>query len=672
MITITDRRIRLDGTPALVLAGEIHYFRTARTDWADRVDKLVEIGCDCVASYIPWLFHELPDGTLDLTGRTAPERDLGAFIDLCADKGLTFFARPGPFVMAELKNEGLPYRLYRDHPEVIGVGWDGAPATTRTVDYLAPAYLAEVDRWYGAVMPLLAQRAQPRGGNVIGVQLDNEVGMLAWVSNSPDLTGAALVDLLSWAQDRYGDELPDRFPVDLDDPAVWAAAVRSPAEEWAGALRVDLGLFFRDRFARYFGELATMARRHGVTDLPFSVNIHGTEGGNGVPFGIGVSQLLPSYAGIQGFFAGSDHYLGDMSLDTTIDIHFINALMAATNGPDQPLTSLEFEAGTGDYSGGLDLLYDASTTELKTRLCVGQGNRMINYYLLAGGVNPHLDSPVGDGNDRISFTGELHGTAAPIGPHGERGMSFEATRRSCAAIRANAEWLADMDEELDDLAIGLWPDAFMTEYHHPGSAIMTDLVDDLATFRGAGQRKSLWKSLLLAGYRFSAVNLQTPELRLPTVLAVSCGSVLDTDVQVRLVSHVESGGGLLLTGLVPTRDIGGRPCRILGDALGVEVGATVRGDQSCYPSVTGRGVADVIAETRVGWFAELRARTADPLLEDVAGRPCGVAVRVGAGRAVIITAELPTIPTLFTALARWLGSSAGLGLRSTVPGVVAT
>ena len=104
-----------------------------------------------------------------------------------------------------------------------------------------------------------------------------------------------------------------------------------------------------------------------------------------------------------------------MSSAVTTDIHFINAAMAAMNSADQPLTSLEFEAGTGDYSGGLDGLYDPSTVDLKTRLCVAQGNRMINYYLLAGGINPPLDRAVGDGNDRISFTGERHGTAAPIG-----------------------------------------------------------------------------------------------------------------------------------------------------------------------------------------------------------------------------------------------------------------
>ena len=32
---------------------------------------------------------------------------------------------------------------------------------------------------------------------MIGVQLDNEIGMLAWVSNSPDLTDGLLADLLA-------------------------------------------------------------------------------------------------------------------------------------------------------------------------------------------------------------------------------------------------------------------------------------------------------------------------------------------------------------------------------------------------------------------------------------------------------------------------------------------
>ena len=117
MIDIAQRRILIDGEPRLVIAGEIHYFRTPREQWEHRLDQLADVGCNTVASYIPWLWHELPDGTIDLVGRSRAERDLAAFLDLCAARGLWFIARPGPFQMAELKNEGLPHRLYREHPE---------------------------------------------------------------------------------------------------------------------------------------------------------------------------------------------------------------------------------------------------------------------------------------------------------------------------------------------------------------------------------------------------------------------------------------------------------------------------------------------------------------------------------------------------------------------------
>ena len=146
MIELRDKAILIDGQPRLVLSGEVHYFRLRREDWQDRLDKLKAAGCNTVASYIPWLCHETVEGRIDLDGRTRPELDLGAFIDLCHVNDLWFIARPGPFVMAELKNEGLPYWVYEKHPEIVPAGWDGKPATTHTVDYLAPAFLASYQR----------------------------------------------------------------------------------------------------------------------------------------------------------------------------------------------------------------------------------------------------------------------------------------------------------------------------------------------------------------------------------------------------------------------------------------------------------------------------------------------------------------------------------------------
>ncbi|WP_162801583.1 beta-galactosidase [Brachybacterium saurashtrense] len=676
MITIDRRRILLDGAPRLVLAGEIHYFRVPRAQWAARIAQLRAAGANTVASYIPWLWHELPDGTVDLTGATRDERDLGAFIDLCREAGLWFLARPGPFQMAELKNEGLPYRLYREHPEIVPRGWDGAPAPTPDVDLLAPAFLAETDRWYDAVMPVLAERLVTRGGPVLAVQLDNEIGMLSWVSNTPVLTDAALTQLRAWLPAHRTDAARTYPALTADDDA-WARAVRSPEEAWAAPLRVDLARFARDRAARYVAHLRAAAEARGVTGVPFLINIHGTGGGSCETFPIGISQLEQSYSGIDGMLSGSDHYVGEMTLDTTTDLYVLNALQQAVHDDDQPLTSLEFEAGTGDYGDGLERLAEPSTADLKSRLFVAQGNRLLNYYLFAGGHNPPLEEPVGDGNDRIAITGERHGFAAPIGPEGQESPTYAPLGAAIGRLALHERHLARAVEELDDLALGLVLDSYATEHAHPGSAVMAEIVGDLRAHRGAGQRLALARSALLRGHRFDAVDLRTmrprPDGSGRRVLMVATSRHLDAAVQRHLVAHLEAGGSLLLLGVLPERDLEGADCRILADALGAQA-APVRHDSGRFhPSVSWRSDPSLLGETRVPWFQELTASgDARPVLTTVDGETCGIDVRVGAGRAVLLAAGLPSRPGLLGHLLETLGAGRGLALHSSVPGVFAT
>ncbi|MFQ6170889.1 beta-galactosidase [Oryzobacter sp. R7] len=669
MIELTRKQVVIDGTPRIVMAGEVHYFRVAREEWEQRLDLVVEAGLTAVASYIPWVYHELPDGTIDVSGTTRPERDVAAFVDLCADRGLMFIARPGPFVMAELKNEGIPFRVYREHPEIVPGGWDGVPTPSRTVDYLAPAFLEETRRWYEAILPVLVPRLQPNGGNVVMVQLDNEVGMLAWVTNSPDLTDHLLEHFARWVDVKYGAARP--YPAAPGGDG-WAEVVRSPSEEWAGPLRVDLGEFMRERFADYVVALRTMAEDLGVRGVPFAINIHGTEGGSGTPFPIGISQLVRTYSGIPGMVSGSDHYMGEATLTTMSDLYVINAFMDAVHDDDQPLTSLEFEAGSGDYGAGAEMQYDPSTAELKTRLCLAQGNRLVNYYLFAGGINPPLDEVVDDGNDRLSFTGERHGTAAPVGPEGQRGFAYAATARTVHAVTANEPWLAVMDEEHDEVELGLVLDAYATEYHHPASALMTDAVTDLTQHRGAGQRRALVRSLLLGGYRFGAVHLEERSPRAGSVLVLGAGRYLAADVQRRVVAHAEAGGRVLLLGPVPERDLDGSPCHVLADALDLGHGEVVRDSGHYYPSVVAHGWAAPWPETRVGWRQELRPTRGDVVLTDVYGTACGVDVPLGDGRVVLLAAELPSSRELFTRALTALGATAGVSTSTPFPGVITT
>jgi beta-galactosidase len=75
MIDIQDKQIVIDGSPCLLISGEIHYFRLPVEAWEDRIVKLKEAGGNTVASYIPWLCHELESGEIDLDGHSRPELD---------------------------------------------------------------------------------------------------------------------------------------------------------------------------------------------------------------------------------------------------------------------------------------------------------------------------------------------------------------------------------------------------------------------------------------------------------------------------------------------------------------------------------------------------------------------------------------------------------------------
>ncbi len=507
---------------------------------------------------MPWLVHELADGSVDLVGASSPYRDLAGFIDLAAEKGLRVIARPGPFVMAELKNEGLPYRVYDSLPPL--QGWDSRPAPTRDVDYLDPSYLSAVRGWYSAVMPLLASRLATVGGPVVAVQLDNEIGMLSWVTNTPDLTDAALDDFASWALEHGS------FGLDPRDSDAWRAGVRSPD---AGSLELHhaLSVFQRDRYARYVRFLRDEAESHGVRGVPFLINLHGTSMGRGQTYPIGISQLYPSYSGQPQMTSGSDHYLGDLTVENVADLYVGNAFMAAVHDADQPLTSLEFEAGMGDYGEDLSRQVPPSALALKTRLCVAQGNRLINYYFFAGGHNPPLELPVGDGNDRIAFTGERHGFAAPVDPEGNPNPSYDVLAETVSAIREVAHLLADMDEEYDDLVLGFVPDHYLTEYCHPDDSARREVVGDLERFRGMGPRDMVARALLFGGFSFPAINLQA-DFDTSRAIVLASPSTLGREVQQRLADFVLAGGRLLLVGVLPTRDNGRHACTVLADAWG--------------------------------------------------------------------------------------------------------
>lgn len=635
MVQLVDRKIVIDGQPRLLFSGELHYFRLLRSEWEDRILKAKALGCSTIASYIPWMIHESREGDFDLTGKYAPENYLGAFIDLVHKHGLYFIGRPGPFVMAEMKHEGIPAWVYKTYPEVVPQTWKGEKKIhTATVQYLSPHFLKLAERWYGQVMPLLAARLQPKGGPVIGIQLDNEMGMLSWVCNEPDLGEDTLCDFAAWLQAHYSEhELSKRYPFSLSDPWTRKRAIQNPAAGYSAAFLRDYEDFRRTYIAKYVSHLRHYAEQAGIEGIPFIINIHGSGGGRALAFPIGIHHLFEAYTQDSNYLAGSDHYLGDLGRQNASDLYVLNAFMKAVSRPEQPLASMEFEVGSGDYGENGAVRNGPAAADFTVRLCVAQGNRLINYYSLAGGHNPYLRDRIGDGNDRVAFTGGRHGFAAPISPEGELDRTYFSLKATTQTMLMHAEVLADSEEELDAVSLAFIPDYYKTDMRHDGP--IEEIVSGLESYREVLDNIS--RMMVALGLRFDAVDIQRRKPDPAKALVYAGAKYLDKAEQERLVEYIKGGGRLLICFELPVLDMEGKPCTILSDALGLRPGKFLQSSPEWTLAVQGIGWANFEPEVSRWQVRAYDAPKGDVFMRVVGDHsPCGVEVSLGKGVAVVL------------------------------------
>ena len=79
--------------PAFVEAAEFPYYQFPQPLWERELVWLKNLGVDTVVFSIPWNWHQLDGGELDLSGRTSPRRDLMGFVRLLKRVGLRAWIR---------------------------------------------------------------------------------------------------------------------------------------------------------------------------------------------------------------------------------------------------------------------------------------------------------------------------------------------------------------------------------------------------------------------------------------------------------------------------------------------------------------------------------------------------------------------------------------------------
>lgn len=148
----------LNGEAFQIISGAFHYFRTVPEYWRDRLEKLKNMGCNTVETYIPWNFHEPNRGKFCWEGM----HDVCRFIETAKELGLYMIVRPSPYICAEWEFGGLPAWLLQDRNMRLRCCYE--------------PYLRAIRDYYRELIPKLAAYQIDRGGNIILVQIENEYG----------------------------------------------------------------------------------------------------------------------------------------------------------------------------------------------------------------------------------------------------------------------------------------------------------------------------------------------------------------------------------------------------------------------------------------------------------------------------------------------------------------
>lgn len=149
----------LDGKPLQLISCELHPARIPADYWRHRIRMAHAMGCNTIAMYVFWNYHERSEGHFDFS---TGNRNIAQFIRIAQDEGMWVLLRPGPYVCAEWDFGGIPTYLLRD-PEL-------------KIRCLNPHYMAAVERYIAALAREIRPLLVAHGGPILMLQIENEYG----------------------------------------------------------------------------------------------------------------------------------------------------------------------------------------------------------------------------------------------------------------------------------------------------------------------------------------------------------------------------------------------------------------------------------------------------------------------------------------------------------------
>jgi len=282
-IRVVPNGFELDGELLGLFSGSVQYWRLERSLWGPILDNVRQMGFRVIETYIPWDVHETQPEQFDF-GASDPQKDVGAFLDLCHERGLRVLVRPGPHINAELRDFGFPRRVLAD-PDVQARTAQGTLAVYHfpfkpfpVPSYASPKLFSSFHSFMQALAPVLIDRIYPRG-SIVGIQADNELSYFFRIS-------AYDLDYSPWAVKQYQAFLAQRYSTIENLNCAYRSAYGSfseiqPPTEFDGKTpdrlpyHLDWAHYKEHQLIEALRRLAEMFRACGLGALPVFQNYPG-------------------------------------------------------------------------------------------------------------------------------------------------------------------------------------------------------------------------------------------------------------------------------------------------------------------------------------------------------------------------------------------------------------
>ena len=582
-VTLKGKQILIDGKPCFLRSVELQYFRLRRQDWADRIQAAKDGGQNCIASYIPWQWHEPERDLFDFTGKGLAERDLVSFLDLVRDSGLFFFARLGPFVNAELVRGGHPLWLFDTYPNLYSKDSsgryayrqnDGDPAPSQ----LNPDYLELVFKWYSQVAEVLKPYSIENGGPIILLQVDNEPNLVFTYGVEGSLYDEHVIKRgglwEKWLESEYGSGIESRYGKKAGE-GVEPPRTGKTTNLHEYRLVADWLRFKKWHIFEYLRRLAENVREQGL-DLPFTMNEP-------------VNKYWPWNSG--------DHASFSLFMENNNVSMFPNGHCYFNYGGEQnlngvPVTLARLESVKMSRIAGPPSIYELGSWYYLSSSTLGSYNWDIMVKLLIGsGMNGYSIYVYNDGETAPGFgrIGSSYNWHTVIGFDGTRNQRYSVLSQINTFVEC---WETEIlkGEKLFDVTIGLpnelpmiaenleLPEEAPKDFS-PVPLNLTELSRDVSR-----SVTDLCRVLTHLSVNFEFMSLDHPN-RLPgkqtkLLIVPNNGSVTEKAASF-IEAHLSSGGNVVFYPFVPTVDGDGNRLQRLAELTGQRItGALSRGGQA--------------------------------------------------------------------------------------------